>query len=119
MRQRFAMTFFLASLLSSFGPVLADTRGPSAQTFVLECGGETVTVVSPVEPAAAAQVVGTTGVGVLLQVAASDGTVLFEQPSFQAHNSSPVTALTICTVPLNQDTITLVVLMTPQNEHEP
>jgi hypothetical protein len=40
--------------------VRADTGAPTAQTFVLGCNGETVTFVSPVENALAAQVTGTT-----------------------------------------------------------
>jgi hypothetical protein len=53
MRQLFTKTFFLAGQIWSSGTVAADTRAPSAQTFVLECGGETITVVSPSVPAAA------------------------------------------------------------------
>jgi hypothetical protein len=76
------------------------------QTFTLECGGNTVTVVSPTDAARAAQIVGATGVGVLQRVL-FEGTVLFEQPSFQALKDS---AFTTCT----QDGLTVVVLMTPQ-----
>jgi hypothetical protein len=92
----------------------ADTRAPSAQIFVLECGGASVTFVSPNEPAQAGQVVSTTGVGVLQRVVfsgSSGETVLFEQPSFQAHKTS---ALTDCTLAVPGGTVTFVVLATPQ-----
>jgi hypothetical protein len=84
----------------------ADTHAPNRQTFTLQCGGSTITVVSPIEAARAAQIVDATGVGVLQQVT-FEGVVLFEQPSFQAHENS---ALTTCT----QDALTVVVFMTPQ-----
>ena len=90
----------------STASIRADTHAPSRQTITLECGGSTITVVSPTERAEAAQIVGTTGVGVLQQVT-FEGVVLFEQPSFQALKDS---ALTTCT----QDALTVVVFMTPQ-----
>ena len=90
----------------STASIRADTRAPSLQTFTLECGGSTITVVSPTEAARAAQIVSATGVGVLQQVL-FEGVVLFEQPSFQALKDS---AVATCT----QDTLTVVVLMTPQ-----
>jgi hypothetical protein len=93
------------------GTALADTRSPHAQTFVLSCGGASVTFVSPVEQARAAQIVGTTGAGILQRVVFS-GTVLFEQPSFQALKPS---ALTTCTQPVPGGEVTLIVLVTPQD----
>ena len=96
------------------GTLAADNRAPNRQTFVLECSGATVTFVSPVERASAAQIAGATGVGVLQQVVFSDAsgsTVLFEQPSFTALRSS---ALTTCTVAVPEGTLTLTVLVTPQ-----
>ena len=116
MRRLLAATVFIVGGALSSVAVVGDTGAPSRQTFVLDCGGLTITVVSPIEPAAAAQVVGTTGVGVLLRVALSDGTVLFEQPSFQAHKAS---AITVCTSSFGTETLTLAVMMTPQGEHNP
>jgi hypothetical protein len=107
-------TVCLTGVVWSSGTASGDTLAPSVQTFVVNCGGAAVTFVSPVEPARAAQVVGTTGVGVLQQVVFSDGSggiVVFEQPSFQALKSS---ALTTCTLPVPGGTLTLVVLVTPQ-----
>lgn len=104
----------VALCVAGAGILTADNRAPNRQTFVLECGGATVTFVSPVEPARAAQIVGTTGVGVLQQVLFSDAsgaTVLFEQPSFKALRSS---ALTTCTVAVPEGTVTFTVLVTPQ-----
>ena len=107
------LTLCVAALGWGSGFAAGDTKGPSTQTLVLECGGATVTVVSPVESARAAQVVGSTGVGVLQQVTLSDGTVLFEQPSFEAHDPA---SLTTCTVAVPGDTLTLKVFMTPQGK---
>lgn len=95
----------------SLGSVSADTRAPNAQRFTLECGGATVMVVSPVEAARAAQILGTTGVSILQQVTFS-GTVLFEQPSFRALSPS---ALTTCTT----GPLTVIVLNTPQSQRNP
>jgi hypothetical protein len=63
----------VAVMMWSAGEAGGDTRAPSTQTFVLDCGGTTVTVVSPVFSARAGQVVGTTGVGILQQVVFGDG----------------------------------------------
>jgi hypothetical protein len=111
MRQFFVAAMgCLVGITSMSHMVVADTRAPSTQTFVLECGSATVTVVSPVESARAAQIVGTTGVGVLQQVTFS-GSVLFEQPSFRALKPS---ALTSCTTAVPGGTLSMVVLVTPQ-----
>ena len=114
MKQLFLIVTFC---VAAFGTARADTRAPSAQMFVLECGGATVTFVSPTEPARAAQVLGTTGVGVLQRVVFSDEsgeTVLFEQPSFDALKPS---ALKACTLSVSEGTFTFVVLLTPQGDH--
>ncbi len=108
---RTLIAFSLAGVLASSASLLGDTRAPSTQTFVINCGGATVTIVSPVFAALAAQVVGSTGTAILQQVVLSDGTVIFEHPSFSALKSS---ALTSCTVALPEGTVTLLVLMTPQ-----
>jgi hypothetical protein len=107
MRQVLGSLAVCAALVPwSSASIKADTNAPNRQTFTLQCGGSTITVVSPVEAARAAQIVDATGVGVLQQVM-FEGVVLFEQPSLQAHKGS---ALTTCT----QDALTVVVLMTPQ-----
>ncbi len=72
-----------------------------------------MTIVSPVFSALAAQIVGTTGVAILQYAVLSDGTVLYEHPSFKAMKAS---ALTTCTTPLFGGTVTMTVLMSPQNE---
>ena len=108
MRKLLGLSAFIAAgVMWNAGSATADTHAPSVQTFTLECGGTTVTVVSPIEAARAAQVVGATGVGVLQRVLFGD-TVLFEQPSFGALKNS---ALTTCT----QGELTVVVLITPQS----
>ena len=108
------LTLSVAALAWGSGFAAGDTRAPSTQTQVLQCGGATVTIVSPVWSARAAQVVGSTGVGVLQQVALSDGTVLFEQPSYGAHDPA---SLTTCTVAFLGETLTLKVFMTPQGKN--
>jgi hypothetical protein len=112
-----AVMLSLAGAIWGSGAVSADTRAPSTQTFVIECGGMTVTVVSPVFSARAAQVVGTTGVAILQQVVLYDDfgvTVLFEQPSVRALRAS---ALTTCTLATPEGTLVLTVLMTPQGRN--
>jgi hypothetical protein len=86
----------------------ADTHAPSAQMFTQTCGDTTITLVSPTERAEAAQVVGTTGTGILELVTDGDGNVLFEHPSYKALRPDK---LTTCT----EDGLTFVVLMTPQH----
>ena len=105
----------LVGLLATSVAVAGDTNAPNRQTFTMTCGGATVTVVSPVEPARAAQVVGTTGVGILQRVTMG-GAVLFEQPSFQAHDPA---ALTTCTFPVPGGELTFDVLTTPQSGRRP
>jgi len=117
MRQLYvAVTLCLAGVVGNSGTVAGDTRAPNAQTFEVHCGGSTLTIVSPVFSAKAGQVVGTTGAAVLQYAALSDGTVLFEHPSFNAHKPS---ALTTCTLPFPEGTITVVFLMTPQGQGKP
>lgn len=107
------MGLCVAAVMSGSGLVRADTRAPSTQTFVLECDGATVTIVSPTFSAAAAQVVGSTGVSILQRVT-SNGTVLYEHPSFGGLQSSAA-RLTVCTFPLGGgESLTLHVLNTPQ-----
>jgi hypothetical protein len=107
MRQILGLLTFCAAIVPwSTASIRADTHAPGVQPFTIECGGSTITLVSPNEPARAAQIVGTTGVAVLQQVL-FEGVVLFEQPSFQALKDS---AVTTCT----QGPVTVVVLMTPQ-----
>jgi hypothetical protein len=110
----FVVTFVILSVLSGSETAVGDTKAPSTQTFTMECGGATVTIVSPTFSARAAQVVGSTGAAVLQRAVLSDGTVLFEQPGFQAHEPS---ALTTCTLVLGEDMLTVTVLMTPQRQH--
>lgn len=107
---------FIVGVFSHSETVVADTKAPSTQRFSMTCGGVTVTIVSPTFSARAGQVVGATGVGVLQRVTLADGTVLFEQPSFEAHDAS---ALATCTSVFGEDTLTFNVLMTPQREHNP
>jgi hypothetical protein len=92
-------------LLLSTAPAKADTHAPTTQTFTLQCGGQTVTVVSPTEHALAGQVIGATGVGILLRVTL-EGTVLFESP---AVTHVPGGSTKTCTT----GPLTLTVLMTP------
>jgi xanthine/CO dehydrogenase XdhC/CoxF family maturation factor len=83
----------------------ADTGAPTAQTFVLNCNGQVVTFVSPVEAALAAQVTESTSVGILLRLT-FDGEVLFELP---ASRRLPVGLVTTCT----DGPFTFTVLITP------
>ena len=106
-RTRLLVVSAVAALATS-APAMADTNAPSAQTFVLNCGGTTITFVSPTFAARAAQIVGTTGTAILVRVVDSAGNVLFEQPSFKALRPS---ALTTCTL----DGIAFIVLVTPQS----
>jgi hypothetical protein len=116
-RMRAAVTLVLVVAMGLFsgGLATADTNAPSAQTFVLSCGGATVTFVSPTFQAKAAQIVGTTGVGVLQRVVVTDSsgtTVLFEQPSF---SKLAAAKLTTCMDAIPGGTVTLIVLTTPQS----
>src|SRR6185503_11964288 len=107
MRAVVTLVLVVAVGLFSGGSAMADTHAPSAQTFVLNCAGATVTFVSPTFQAKAAQIVGTTGVGVLLRVVLTDSsgsTVLFEQPSFS--KLAPA-KLTTCTDSIPGATVTL------------
>jgi hypothetical protein len=97
------------------GTASGDTSAPNRQTFTVNCGGATITFVSAVEPARAAQIVGITGVGVLQRVVFG-GSILFEQPSFRALDPS---ALTTCTFPVPGGELTFVVLVTPQAGRRP
>ncbi len=105
----------LAAIGWTAGTASGDTSAPNRQTSVLNCGGATVTFVSPVEPARAAQIVGITGVGVLQRLVFG-GSVLFEQPSFHALDPS---ALTTCTFSIPGGELTFVVLVTPQGGRRP
>jgi hypothetical protein len=96
-----------AVALTTGNSALADTHAPSTQTFTQTCGGTTITVVSPTEHAEAAQVVGTTGTGILELVEDGNGNVLFEHPSYEALRSDK---LTTCT----EDGLTFIVKMNPQ-----
>lgn len=109
-------TLSLAGVAWGFGTAAGDTRAPSTQNFVMECGGATINIVSPTFSALAAQIVGSTGTAVLQRAVLSDGTVLFEQPSFQAHKAD---ALTTCTQAFLGETVTVTVLMTPQGNDRP
>jgi hypothetical protein len=114
MRAVGTLVLVMAMGLLSGGPAMADTNAPSVQTIVLQCGSATVTFVSPIFQARAAQVVGTTGVGVLQRVVITDSsgtTVVFEQPSFS--KLAPA-KLTTCTDAFPGGTATLTLLMTPQ-----
>lgn len=116
MRRRFTTAAFCMAAVGWFsGMAAADSKAPNRQTFTVSCGGATVTFVSPVEPARAAQIVGTTGVGILQQVSIG-GAVLFEQPSLQALDSS---RLTTCTFPTPDGDLTFIVLTTPQAGQNP
>ena len=116
MRKRTGVTLVLVVALGLLtgGAATADTNAPSAQTFVLKCAGVTVTFVSPTFQARAAQVVGTTGVGVLQRVVLTDASgsaVLFEQPSFSRLSPEK---LTTCTDSIPGGTVSLTLLTTPQ-----
>ena len=105
-RKRTVLT--MAALLGLACQVVthADTSAPTALTTVLQCNGSTLTFVSPVVPAMAAQVAESTGVGVLLRV--SQGTeVLFEFPAFKA--LLPAGKITTCT----SGPLTFTLLLTP------
>jgi hypothetical protein len=100
-------------LVGSMRTAEADTHAPTTATVVLQCGGETVTFVSPTSSAEAGQVVGSTGVGVLQLVLFVDGsgsTVVFEHPGFHAHKPSK---LTTCTETLPEGTLIFVFLQAP------
>jgi xanthine/CO dehydrogenase XdhC/CoxF family maturation factor len=104
------MMFGLAAAVAiaataSTSVVRADTGSPHAQTSVLDCNGQLVTFVSPVEPALAAQVTGTTNVGILLRLT-FDGEVLFELP---ASRRLPAGLVTTCT----DGPLTFTILLTP------
>jgi hypothetical protein len=114
MRALTTLVLVVAVSIFSGGPAKADTNAPSTQTFVLDCAETTVTFVSPTFHAAAAQIVGTTGVGVLLRVVLTDSsgtTVLFEQPSFSRQTPSK---LTTCTQAIPGGTVTFTLLATPR-----
>jgi hypothetical protein len=93
------------------GTALADTHAPSAEAFVLNCGGTQTTFVSPVGPAEAAQITGKTGVGILEQVLSPSGDVVFQHQSFSALNPDK---LTTCT---DEAGFTYLVLVTPPTHH--
>jgi hypothetical protein len=114
MRAVVTLVLVVAIGLFSGGLATADTNAPSTQTIVLNCGGTTVTFVSPTFQAKAAQIVGTTGTGVLQRVVVTDSsgtTVLFEQPSFSKLEAEK---LTTCTDAIPGATVTLILLATPQ-----
>lgn len=113
-----AVAFCLAVAVWTATTVVADTRGPNTDTFVLDCGGATFTIVTP-HVGRAGQIVGTTGVVVFQQVVITDAsgeTVLFEQGSFTALDPS---VLTTCTTPIPGGTFTFVVMITPPNDRNP
>jgi|SRR5688572_31462295 len=114
MRAMVTVVLVVAMGLLGGGSAAADTHAPTAQTFVLNCSGSTVTFVSPTFQARAAQIVGTTGVGVLQRVVVTDSsgtTILFEQPSFS--NLAPA-KLTTCIDAIPGATVMLTLLATPQ-----
>lgn len=110
-----AAVLCLVGVVGASTPLAGDTNAPNRQTFTINCGGATITIVSPVESARAAQIVGTTGAGILQRVTFA-GAVLFEQPSFQAHDPA---ALTTCTFPVPGGELTFDVLFTPQAGRKP
>jgi hypothetical protein len=64
-----AVLVMSALLLSASGTALADpVNGPNAFTVTLTCGDQRITFVSPSEPAAVGQVIGTSSVGVVTEV---------------------------------------------------
>jgi hypothetical protein len=85
--------------------VRADTGAPSAQTFVLDCNGQTITFISPVEHALAAQAVGSTTVGILLRLTFGSD-VLFALPASQ---HLPAGIIKTCT----DGPLTFTLLLTP------
>ena len=102
----FAVTAATLIAANAFTPVVrADTGAPTAQTFVLDCNGQTVTFVSPVEHALAAQVTGSNSVGILLRLT-FENQVLFELP---ASRRLPAGLITTCT----DGPLTFTLLLTP------
>src|SRR5919202_6897793 len=86
-----ALVAAAVAALSVSSAALADTHAPSAEAFVLNCGGTQTTFVSPVGPAEAAQITGKTGVGILEQVLSPSGDVVFQHQSFSALNPDKLT----------------------------
>lgn len=113
MRRVAYATALAVALPLTAGGAAADTHAPSAQTIPIDCGGTTLTVVSPTMPSKVGQLVGSTGTAVLRRETFTDAatgevTVIADVPG-----RGPQGALTECTADVPGGTITLTLLFTP------